>query len=231
MELDKLFIELWHNLYKPFIFYIPKSLIPEEKKVLWQEKKIDVYFNTVILIDSKGFDSELQEQLSNHKMMAKSMVLNENMFKLIEKSGSLKEEQFSFFLAKYMEHVNFVVYVSDWLQRNVVADIKGLREETKNAFQSQADVFLKHLEELRSKILTTGQTIPKQEVNVLEFIENDLAEIKNALSLNKDSESTNGAIERDKVTPTNKPKKTLPLLTDQEAETFLLETVFNIKQG
>ena len=227
MELDKLFIELRQNLYKPFIFYIPKSLIPEEKKALWKEEKYAVYFNMVTLIDSQGFDSELKEKASYHKMMIKSAVLDENMFMLIEKNGSLKEEQFRFFLAKYMEHVNFVVYISDWMSRNVVIHIKDLSEETKNSFQLQAQVFLKHFEDLRSNILTTRQVIPKKEVNVLEFIENDLVEIKDALNLSKDSKSTYKAIEFNKELPPRKLKKILPLLTDEEAEEFLLKTVFN----
>ncbi len=223
MELDKLFTELWHNLYKPFLFYIPKDIVPKGDDT-------DIC-NIIILLDDKGFDSELKDQLSNHKMLAKHAVLNGNMFRLIEKSASLKEAQFQFFLEKYMEHVYFVVYVSDWMQRHVEADIKDLREETKAAFQSQATAFLKHLEDLKSKILSPGQTMPKQEVNVLKFIENDLSEIKNALNLNKDSKDKTGTIENENIPIVKKAKKKTPLMTDEAAEAFLLESVFNVRNG
>ena len=221
MELDKLFTELWHNLYKPFIFYVPKSIIPEGDNTN--------FCNIIILLDNKGFDSELKDQLSNHKMIAKRAVLNDNIFKLIEKSGSLKDEQFKFFLEKYMEHVHFVVYVSDWMQRHVEIDIKDLREETKKAFQSQAAAFLKHLEDLNSEILGTGLTILKQEVDVLKFIENDLWDIKNALNLNNDSKVKIDKAEKENVSTAKKAKKKRPLLTDADAEAFLLESVFNVQ--
>ena len=221
MELDKLFTELWHNLYKPFIFYVPKSIITEGDNTN--------FCNIIILLDNKGFDSELKDQLSNHKMIAKRAVLNDNIFKLIEKSGSLKDEQFKFFLEKYMEHVHFVVYVSDWMQRHVEIDIKDLREETKKAFQSQAAAFLKHLEDLNSEILGTGLTILKQEVDVLKFIENDLWDIKNALNLNNDSKVKIDKAEKENVSTAKKAKKKRPLLTDADAEAFLLESVFNVQ--
>lgn len=221
MELDKLFTELWHKLYKPFIFYVPESIIPEGDNT--------DFCNIIILLDNKGFDSELKDQLSNHKMIAKQAVLNDNIFRLIEKSGSLKDEQFQFFLEKYMEHVHFVVYVSDWMQKHVEADIKDLREETKNAFQSQANVFSKHLEDLKSKILPQGQIAPKQEVNVFKFIENDLSDIKKALNLNKDSKGKIDTVENKNVPTAKKAKKKPPLVTDEAAEAFLLESVFNIE--
>ena len=219
MELDKLFTELWQNLYKSFIFYIPERLMPDldNKDAL----------NMVILIDNQGFDSELNDQVCNHVILGKSMVLNENIFKLIDISERLKKEQFNFFLDKYLEHINFVVYVSDWMQKHVEDDIKDLRSETIQAFESQIHVFLKHVEDLKSHIIIPDQALPNQEVNVFEFIENDLTDIKKALNINSDSPNT--IIEKAIEPVPIKSKKKLPLLTDEEAEAFLLESIFNIK--
>jgi len=63
-------------------------------------------------------------------------------------------------------------------------------------------------------------------VNVSEFIERDLLDIKKALNINEDSSSQipKKVIEELPI----KAKKILPLLTDEEAEIFLLETIFNI---
>lgn len=230
MELDKLFIEIRNNLYQPFIFYIPKSLIPKDKKLLWENEKYAIYFNNVILIDKKGFDYELKEKPSYKEMMVKVSVLNENIFKLIEINRSLNEGQFSFFLEKYVEHVNFTVFVSDWMKKNVETQIRDLKEETKNSFLLQAEVFLKHLEDLKSALIVPKQkVIVKNEIDVLDFIENELVEIKNALNLNKGLSVNRNHPENNNKTIVKGPKKKLPLITVDEAEMFLLETVFNIK--
>ena len=218
MELEKVFKELWQNLYKPFVFYIPKRLMPE----LDNKDALDM----VILIDNQGFDSELKDQLCNHVILGKSMVLNENIFKLIDLNERLKEKQFQFFLEKYLEHVNFVVYISNWMYEHLQQDIKDLQEDTIQAFESQVNVFKRHVEDLRTHIIIPDQVLSSKTVNVSEFIERDLLDIKKALNINEDSSSQipKKVIEELPI----KPKKILPLLTDEEAEIFLLETVFKI---
>lgn len=220
MELEKVFTELWQNLYKPFVFYIPKSLMPE----LDGNKAL----NTAVLIDSQGFDSEVKDQLCNHVILGKSMVLNENIFKLIDLNERLKENQFQFFLEKYLEHVNFVVYISNWMHEHLQQDIKGVREDTIQAFGSQVNVFQQHVEDLRTHIIIPEEELSSKTVNVSEFIETDLLDIKKALNINGDSsdEIPKKVIEEVSI----KPKKILPVLTDEEAEMFLLETIFNAKE-
>ena len=221
MELDKLFTELWKNLYKPFVFYIPLRLMPdlEPNEVL----------NTVIFIDSKGFDSELKEASSHHHILSKAMILNDNIFKLIDQSERLPKHKFDFFLEKYLEHVNFVLYVSNWMENNIEIDISDLREETKKSFKSQTQVFLKHVEDLKSHIILPNKSLEKQKVNVLKFIENDLTDIKNVLNLN--SVKPNDSVENVATKTSIKNKNKLPLITEEDAEDFLLETVFQIRKG
>lgn len=218
MELEKVFKELWQNLYKSFVFYIPKRLMPE----LDDNKALD----TTVLIDSQGFDSQIKDQLCNHIILGKSMVLNENIFKLIDLSERLKEKQFQFFLEKYLEHVNFVVYISDWMHEHISHDIKDLKADTRQAFESQVNVFKQHVEDLKTHIIIPDLVLSSKTVNVSEFIERDLLDIKKALNINEDS-SSQIPKKNIKELPI-KPKKILPLLTDEEAETFLLETIFNI---
>mgnify|MGYP000091332129 CR=1 FL=1 len=222
MELDKLFTELWKNLYKSFVFYIPSRLLPdlEHNKAL----------NTVVLIDSKGFDSELlNDESSHYQILGKAMILNDNIFKLIDQSERLPKHKFDFFLEKYLEHVNFVLYVSNWMENNIEIDISDLREETKKSFKSQTQVFLKHVEDLKSHIILPNKSLEKQKVNVLKFIENDLTDIKNVLNLN--SVKPNDSVENVATKTSIKNKNKLPLITEEDAEDFLLETVFQIRKG
>ncbi|MGR7813386.1 hypothetical protein [Lacinutrix undariae] len=222
MELEKLFDKLWKTLYKPFIFYIPKQLFPDTDD--------EAYFNLIIFIDSEGYDSELKEQLTNYKILSKDMTLAENIFKLIDVRHRLSKTQFDFLLEKYMGHVNFLVLVSQWMQNNVCADVKILREETENAFYSQATMFLKHFDDIQSKVLQMEAPIVKEQIDVLKFIKSDLSDIKSALSLNKETEKIIKPLEVKNKPRVTRAKKKQPLITKEAAETFLLETVFNIKQ-
>jgi hypothetical protein len=154
--------------------------------------------------------------------------LNENIFKLIDLNERLKEKQFQFFLEKYLEHVNFVVYISDWMDKHVEQDMNGLKLDTIQAFESQFNVFKQHVEDLRTHIIIPDQVISSKPVNVSEFIETDLLDIKKALNINEDSSNE---IPKKVIKEVSlKTKKILPRLTDEEAEIFLLETIFNAKE-
>jgi hypothetical protein len=219
MELDKLFDDIWKTLYKSFVFYIPSRLM--------HGLEYNNLLNKVILIDRKGFDRELKDEESHYEILIKPMTLNDNIFKLIDQNERLPTEQFQFFLEKYLEHVNFVFYVSDWMEKHVEVDIPGLREDTKNAFKSQTKVFSQHVEDLKTHIIIANESL-KKDVNVQEFIENDLTEIKRALHISTDSGKLNDLV--NKAEDSTLIKKKAPLLTDEEAEAFLLETVFQIKK-
>lgn len=220
MELEKLFDKLWKTLYSPFIFYIPKHLFPDSDD--------ESYFNLIIFIDSEGYDSELKDQLSNYKIISKDMTLAKNILKLIDVQNGLSKTQFNFLLEKYMGHVNFLVIVSQWMKNHVCEDVKILRKETENAFYSQATLFSKHFDDIQSKVLQLEAPIVKEQIDVLKFIENDLSDIKANLSLSKGTEKVVKALEVKKKPTVAKTKKTRPPLTNEEAEAFLLETVFNI---
>ncbi|MDN3665778.1 hypothetical protein ACFFU1_18220 [Algibacter miyuki] len=182
--------------------------------------------NRVILIDRKGFDSELKDQQCHFEILSKPMILNDTIFKLIDQNERLPKQQFQFVLEKYLEHVNFVLYVSDWMENHVELDIPNLREDTKNTFISQTKVFLKHVEDLKSHIIIPNKLLKNQEVNVLKFIENNLTEVKSELNIITDSERSNDLLKN--VETPKLLKKKSPLITEEDAEAFLLETVFQI---
>ena len=50
-------------------------------------------------------------------------------------------------------------------------DIKDLREDTIQAFESQVNVFKRHVEDLRTHIIIPDQVLSSKTVNVSEFIE------------------------------------------------------------
>ena len=223
MGLEELFEELQMKLYKPFIFYIPSSVIPEEKNFEFQDAKYAVYFNNVILIDSKGFDKELKAEPSYYEMMTKKASLDKNLFKLLEKKEALEVNQFEFLLEKYLEHLNFCVYVSEWLSTNLVNHITCYSEETKNTFKLQSDTFANHFRDVKSKLLITDR-FKNKPIDVLNFVQNKVPVVNNTLKtiIPEDQE-----LKPDKEIK-KRSKKQMPSLDNEQVEDFLLRTVFNM---
>jgi len=222
MSLDKTFNKLKLNLLRPFTFYVPKDLIPESKQDLWKGEKYQPYFNNAILIDHQGFDYELKEEPSFYEILHKQSNLDENLFVLLEKSGKLKSQQFQVLMDKYLLHLNFYVHVSQWMYNNIKLYIENASEETINSFKLQCDTFRKHYDQVLSDIyMVNNAEKPEPKMDVLEFVENNVSEYTEILSDTKGQET-------EPIPQQETKKKQAVILTEAEADDFLLRTVFHI---
>jgi len=222
MSLDKTFNKLKLNLLRSFIFYVPKDLIPEAKKELWKDEKYQQYFNNAILIDHQGFDRELKEEPSFYEILHKQSNLDENLFILLEQSGKLTSQQFPVLMDKYLLHLHFYVHVSQWMHNNLKAYIENASEETQNSFKLQTDTFRKHYDQVLADIYIVNNAEKLEpKVDVLKFVENNVMEYTEILTDTKGQEP-------EPVPQQETKKKQAVILTEAEADDFLLRTVFNI---
>lgn len=219
-SLFKTFEKLRLNLYKPLIFYIPRSIIPDDKKEYFKASRFNNYFNNVIIINQKGFDYQLKDQPSLYHIMGKQGMLDENIFNLLDKKETLNEYQFDFLLSKYLIQINFYVLISEWFNRNMTLHIENLSDEVKNSFKLQYEIFSKHLEQLKSNYFIKGKINLEHNTNIVELIENEFPELNNIFIDSSKNES--------KKNKTIKVPKKPPILTDNQAENFLLKTVFKV---
>lgn len=220
-SLFKTFEKLRLNLYKPLIFYIPRSIIPDDKKEYFKASRFNNYFNNVIIINQKGFDYQLKDQPSLYHIMGKQGMLDENIFNLLDKKETLNEYQFDFLLNKYLIQINFYVLISEWFNRNMTLHIENLSDEVKNSFKLQYEIFSKHLEQLKSSYFIKEKINSQHNINIVELIENEFPELNNIFIDSSKNEFKKKII----IKVTN--KKAL-VLTDKEAEEFLLKTVFKV---
>jgi hypothetical protein len=230
MALDKTFNKLKLNLLRPFIFYVPKNLIPEDKKELWKEEKYQVYFNNVIIIDHKGWNYELKESPSFYEILYKQTYLDDNMFILLDKREKLKTYQFQVLLDKYLQQLNFYVYVAEWMQNNLFMYIEGASDEIKNSFRLQYDTFQKHSDQIHSDVSTNSKEVTKTNMDVLEFVEDNVSDLKEILSGNEKLKLEKvGSNIQEEIKLRKAEKKQSAILTNKEADDFLLKTVFKVK--
>jgi len=217
------FEKLRLNLYKPLIFYIPRSIIPDDKKEYFEAPRFKNYFNTVVIINQKGRDYELKDEASLYYIMLKQAKLDENIFILLNEKETLNENQFDFLLKKYLIQINFYVLISEWFNRNIALHIDNLSDEVKNSFQLQYDVFIDHLNHLKSNYFIKEKTTQKQDIDVVKLIEDEFPELNKILNHKSKTESNKNEFKN-----IAKAKKEMSIITNQEAEDFLLKTVFKV---
>jgi len=224
MTIDEIFNNLKDNLYKPLIFYIPRSIIPEHKKESFSASKFDSVFHRIAVIDKKGDILELKSNMKLFQLLEKPSYLDKNIFLLLEKKEILKPNQFNFLLEKYVEQLNFYVLISGWMDKNINVDILNLDSGVKSYFELQKNIFQKHLETFQNNFLSKAISLSKP-VEVFKHIENDFPPFKQFINIPNESDLSPNL-------NTNKKKgreQKQILITDDESKKFLLNTVFKLK--
>ncbi|WP_418510810.1 hypothetical protein [Corallibacter sp.] len=211
------------RLYKPFIFYIPRRLYTElDPKGNWDDEKFDDVFDTVVLIKEDGSNQALGDNPSNFYIFPKGLVLSKNTYDLFDLKEKLNAYSFRFLLDDYLKSLVFYVRISKWMHDNIRADIKDIREETLFSFEKQMEAIQEHWDYLQENFKKKspqtsnplGENIKKEDLKAV----NNLIKISNAVET------------KHSINTKPKPKKTEKkiLVTDEEAEKFLLKTVFKV---
>ncbi len=220
MKLDTTYKALQRNLYKSLIFFIPESIVPVEKKESLEVKKLQPILNTVIVIDKEGRDRSLDQNPDLLQLFGKTSQLDENMFLLLEEEERLTSNQFNFLIKKYSEQINVFVYVSNWLNENLELYIAKVDDKVKAYFVLQKTAFQNHKELLHQNYSLNVIPQPKPQ-EVIEHIENTFNGFDKFKTIKEDKEPTSRPVLKN-------PKKKPILITDEQAEDFLLRTVFNV---
>lgn len=226
MTIDETFNNLKDNLYKPLIFYVPRSIIPEDKKELFSASKFDSVFHRIAIINKKGDIQELKSNIKLIQLLEKPSCLDNNIFLLLEKKEILKPNPFNFLLEKYIEQLNFYVLISDWMDKNIAVDIPDLDSGIKSYFELQKKIFQKHLEVFQNNFLSNTTSLSKP-VDVFKYIKKDFPPFKHFINIQNESDLRPN-LNTNKKKGSNRKQKPI-LITDDESKNFLLSTVFKLK--
>ncbi len=225
MTIDNTFNNLKNNLYKPLIFYVPRSIIPDNKKELYGSSKFDSIFNRIVVIDKKGNILELKSNIKLLQLLEKPTLLDENIFLLLDEKEHLKPYQFNYLLEKYIEQINFYVLISDWMDKNIIINIIDLDSDIKSYFELQKKVFQKHLGVFKNNFLSNTISYSKP-VDVLKNIEKDFPPFNQFIK--KQNASNIKFNEKDTTIKERVKKQKTILITEEEVENFILDIVFNL---
>jgi hypothetical protein len=232
-SLNKIHDELISRLYKPLIFYIPRKFWVELDGDKWKHKRFDEVFDTVVLMKSDGNNQVLNNDPSYFYILSKTTDLDKNIYTLLDMQAKLEANSFKFLIDKYNQHVNFYVRISTWLFENVQKDILEVTQEALKSFKHQRDAFIIHLEYIQNSFINNqikpikpfNTSLTDEDIKSIRGLINNASEVNKLVSeIPKSSESL---IKFEPIRKTQKEKKIL--VTDEEAEVFLLKTVFHLE--
>ena len=218
MNLDNIHSQLVFNMASPIMFFVPETLITKELEERYEPELLELFFNKILVIENDGSVNSLSKTTKITNVTSKNTQLDKNLFQLLELKETLKTYQFDFLIKKYYDQVNFFVLISEWLSENLETHFKELDPSISAYFSIQEIAFQMHFETLQTTFGMDLLPNPKQ-TEILEKIESmvpPLSAFKKAANEVPESEE--------------KPKtEKKVLITNEEADRFLLETVFNVK--
>ena len=231
-SLEKYFNSLLPSLYEELVFFIPDKNIPVD--IL---KKIDPFvsklFNKLLVMDTYKGPIEYPKERKQMLTIAKGSDLEKNTFSLLERKRDATITEFNFILDKYFEQVEFLVYVTNWMNNNL-NEILQVNDSIKGLFQIQSNNYNKHLHTLLRHFYPDKRRIPQSKFNAIKIIEKYYPDITKPDYLKSEvikSRINNSVqeieIAKNKTAAAKKAKKQ-PLITEKEAESILLERIFNV---
>lgn len=227
MEATKEMESLLKRIYMPSVFYFPKELFsnlsPETNKVLMEYQ----FFEDIGIIKINEDISSLRRHINALEIYKKDNVLEGNVFQLLEMKDRLGRESFRFLLDKYLSNVKAWIFAYNWLLNNFDKYMPKTSKNEKLLFEYQCKILDDHLTKLNLKFqfnfkntkATNLMDVLSKKRGLFHFDKSIHHSIKRSIKNN----------DEDKENKTSKPIKKQLLLTDKEADEFLLKTVFNIK--
>jgi len=245
-SLDDFYDALIEVLIHEIVFYVPKELIPE-KDVAEINRIIGVDpFNELVVIDfySRG-RFKYEQGAYKPLLIAKHASLEKNLFKLLQKKSEIAPFEFEYILDKYIEQVEFYHFITSWLFNHLALYIENkVNIEIQGDFQLQYNYYKKHLADLVKHFYPSNDYKFREGYDVMEILEFYLPDLlarvgkEKKETIDKIASSNTEIIEDENSTKTNevkgikgkvKRRKKEPLISEKDAENFILESVFNVR--
>jgi hypothetical protein len=214
-KVNVIYEELRNRVFYPLLIYFPKFYF---EHLLEQEqiKQIEWVFDILILARKKMDIVFIDDQDESQEILNKRSLLSENLFDLVDYQIELKPAQFSFLMHKYQEYVFIFHHIAELMLNDVNSRTDGKYKKHVAFFMIQEDA-------LRHHKITISDDFPEHK-NTQEEEDYMRANIIDNFKL--------PIIEQEEIIPpTIKTKqKKEKIITDLEAQDFLLESIFKINK-
>lgn len=237
--LDKIYDDFIEKLIDGYVYYIPMEVFEEDVlEHLKSEIEDDFFYEFNALVKGEFGSGNVNDL--RILIMNKNGTLEKSVFDLLKLKRVLLEAEFKIVINKYLNYAEILASIAKWLLDNLelYMNING-DMDAKTVFGLQYNCLVEHFKQLYETFgeeynyqLTTFFTSREIASKYVPDFYNRVIKFSNKYPL---AEDASDIIERVKPKPINKSntkrktKKKLQLITEEKAELFLLESVFDIK--
>ena len=237
-SINEIYDDLVDTLIEAYVFYVPREVVWQEMLDHLEGKIEDDFFDVChVVVNGQFGDADLTKFQS--LQFEKVKRLEKNFFELLRLQRVLSEQEFHILITKYLDYVEFLASIAKWLLENL-AKYRNPEDDldVNSIFNVQWNQFAHHFLELfgafgekHNYVITEFYTIPEF---MGKYLPDFVQRYTNFVERFPFPEGAKDFIETvtKKRQQTKKPKKKKEkpvLITDAEADLFLLETVFNVK--
>lgn len=236
--------ELLEVFFHKFIYYVPSEIIFGNVKQQLSDQIDDDFYDEFYFSDNELgnaiFNNEDAAEV-NSFLIDKRALLQENIFKLVEKSKELTAFEFLVIIEKYYEYLMLFIDITQWLSTNVKkyngADI---HISIVGGFHLQFQFFITHVKDISNyfgELLDLEKdfnfTIAQFVMQYLPDILSRYAKIESVQFEKQIEKGENVNVEKSTLLLSeqkSKIKKQRPKLDDKEIEALILAKVFNVEE-
>lgn len=219
---------LLSRIYMPSVFYYPKDsfseLSQETKKAL---EKYEV-FEDVGIIKVNGDSGSLKTSMNALEIYKKDGVLEGNVFQLLEMKERLGRDSFVFLLDNYLSNVKVWIKAYNNLLKNFDKQFTETLLNEKSLFEYQLTTLDNHLIKLKQKFKFNFKN--PATTNSIDVLSKNEKVFPFDKSINDNIKEGVKQLNQNKEDKTGKQLEKQILLTEKEADDYLLKTVFNINR-
>lgn len=177
LDLNKKTNELIFELYKNFIFYLPKQIITnlfsQGNLKETEYNLLQPFFDGVSYIDNSDWIFNKISPYDKTVLSLKSTQLLKNIYALFELKESLQSDTFNFIFEKYFEQLDFHKTIATIIVDNYELHCNEKSEDLKTIFLLQQQTINKHFDEVQ-KNFTKNNITPKK-IDSSVFLKNILS--------------------------------------------------------
>lgn len=225
------------NLFRSFIFYVPKQFYHYIEPTFIANIITPGMVNIIAYSNLERKITTVPSEMNGLELLGKDSLLNQSIDLLLSQKEILSETAFNHLYQQYLEHAGMYWMFSVWLSKNVRIDLPDTPSSIISMFELQANTFDKHADKLDSYF---GEKEQNNNYDASHFVDlvSDSVEDITVKEIEKPSpvpELKTNIEEKEIIAPTVETKKEKakeekePLMTDEKARNFLLESVFGIE--
>ena len=236
--LEILYKNLISRLWEELLFFIPDNEISNEFLENHEEIEFEKFRNKIIVIDYYKGPILYKTDRDNNLIILKNTSLKKSTRQLLNAKANFDEQEFSYILELYYEQVECLYFITNWLNKNIT-QVLPQEDTILGLFKLQYNFHKSHFETILKQFYPDMHSLPKGNFNIGKSLASSFPHVSKLfytrVTQNVIPGVSNLQEELHENLPTSTNKKTqrsknkkLPLISDSEAETILLERIFNI---